>query len=71
MNDIIDSAIEKHGAKAVYEAAYKRMQGDKKTLASVDLGAADMGAAWQIMNMAFNSLSPEEQAADYWDAMKK
>lgn len=69
--DIIDSAIEKHGAKAVYEAAYKRMEGDKETLAKVDLGAADMGAAWQIMQRAFNSLTPEEQAADYWDAMKR
>ncbi len=68
--DIIDSAINIHGAKKVYEAAYKRMQGDKKPLQNVELGANTMGDAWEIMQRAFNSLTPAERAADYWDVMQ-
>ncbi len=67
--DIIDNAIRIHGAKKVYEAAYKRMEGDKNPLRAVELGANDMGDAWEIMIKAFNSLTPAERASDYWPAL--
>jgi len=54
--DIIDNAIRKHGVKKVYEAAYKRMEGDKRPLCEVELEAKGMADVWQIMQRAFASL---------------
>lgn len=69
--DIVDEAIKKHGAKAVYDAAVACMEGDKNALPSVDLGAASMGAAYRIMMTAHHQMSAADQAADYWDAQSK
>lgn len=66
--NIIQAAIDKHGAKAVYNAAVARMDGKNEALAQVDLGAANMGAVYNIMLTAHGQMTPSEQAADYWDA---
>lgn len=66
--DIIQAAIDKHGAKAVYNAAVAHMEGKNEALAKVDLGAANMGVAYNIMLQAHEQMTPSEQAADYWDA---
>jgi len=68
--DIIGAAIKKHGAKAVYNAAVARMEGDTEALPKVDLGAANMGAAYTIMTTAHKQMSAEDQAADYWQAQE-
>lgn len=69
--DIVDEAIKKHGAKAVYNAAVACMEGDKNALPAVDLGAANMGAAYSIMLKAHDQMSAADQAADYWGAQSK
>lgn len=69
--DIIQAAIEKHGAKAVYSAAVAHMEGNAQALAAVDLGAANMGAAHSIMMTGHKAMTPEDQAADYWAAQAK
>lgn len=68
--DTIDEAINKHGAKAVYNAAVAHMEGDKQALPSVDLGAANMGVAYSVMLAAHEQMSATDQAADYWDAQQ-
>jgi len=69
--DIVSEAIKKHGAKSVYNAAVAHMDGDGKALARVDLGAANMGAAYTIMTKAHQQMSASDQAADYWDAQNR
>lgn len=69
--DIIEEAIKKHGAKAVYNAAVACMEGDKNALPGVDLGAANMGAAYSIMLEAHEQMSAADQADDYWAAQNK
>lgn len=69
--DIVAEAIKKHGAKTVYNAAVACMEGDKSALPAVDLGAANMGAAYSIMMAAHGQMSAADQAADYWDAQSK
>lgn len=68
---IIDRAIEIHGAKKVYDAAYKRMQGDRKPLQDVGLRANTLSDANEIMTAAYNMLTKEQRAADYWDASQE
>tara|TARA_Y100001973_G_C5118820_1_gene291615 strand:- start:35 stop:274 length:240 start_codon:yes stop_codon:yes gene_type:complete len=69
--DIIEEAIKKHGAKAVYNAAVACMEGNKTALPDVDLGAANMGVAYSIMLQAHQQMSAADQAANYWDAQSK
>lgn len=68
---IIDSAIKKHGAKKVYNAAISYMEGAREALVAVDLGAVNMGDAYEIMMAAHKQMSATEQAQDYWDASKQ
>lgn len=68
---IIDSAIEIHGAKKVYDAAYKRMQGDAKSLQDIGLTANTLREANEIMTAAYNRMTKEQQVADYWDASQE
>ena len=69
--DLIQNAINTHGAKAVYDAAIKRMEGDTKPLEKVGLIAENMGVAYAIQMQAYNKMTPEQQAKDYWDASKQ
>jgi len=69
-NYIVERAVEIHGAKAVYDAAVRRMDGDRKPLKNVGLGANTIADAWEIMQEAHKSLTPSEQASDYWAAQK-
>ena len=66
--DLVTAAITKHGAKRVYDAAYRRLQGDRAPLAAVDLIAADLAQANAIMVQAFAGLTASQCAGDYWDA---
>lgn len=70
MTNIIQRAISKHGAKAVYEAANARMSGDHSALLSVGLNAESLADADEIGSAAYKAMTKAEQAADYWDAQK-
>jgi hypothetical protein len=67
-DNIITRAIKIHGAKKIYEAAYKHMCNDKQPLINLGLGANTLRDANEIMSIAFDKLSATERAADYWDA---
>ena len=66
--DLTQNAIDNHGAKAVYDAAIKRMEGNSKPLERVGLIAQNMGVAYEIQMQAHKQMSPEQQTKDYWDA---
>ncbi len=68
---MISRAIERHGAKKVYEAAYRRLNGDSAPLAAVGLIAETLRDANDIMYAAFASLSAAERASDYWGAQQE
>jgi hypothetical protein len=69
--DLIAAAIARHGAKAVHDAAYKWLQGNRKPLEAVGLIAVDLAQADAIMSQAFKSLSARERAGDYWSSRKE
>ncbi len=69
MSDIIARAITRHGAKAVYDAAFARLSGDRQQLINIGLNAETLRDANEIMSIAYKSLTREQQAKDYWDAM--
>ena len=62
---IIQSAINAHGAKAVREAAYKRMGGDKgATLSGMGLSAPTIADAVRIADMAYAQMGDAAQAIE-------
>lgn len=63
------AAIKAHGAKAVYEAASRRMAGDMHALPAIGLQNT-LADAWGIMCEAHRRMSASDQAADYWDAQQ-
>lgn len=65
------SAIRAHGAQAVYNAAIKRMDGDRTALAKVGLDAANLGDANAIMAEAYASMGPAQRAIDAASAASK
>lgn len=65
----IEEACDRHGAKVVSDAAYKRMSGDREALRRLGLDAADIGEANHITVICHRLMSPEEQAADYGEAV--
>lgn len=70
--NIIAAAVRAHGAKAVYDAAYRRMAGDRAALPAV--GIADvrtLADADRIGRIAFAMLSPADRSADAADATIK
>jgi hypothetical protein len=67
----IIEAIQKHGAKAVYEAAMARFAGNGQgPLDAVGLGASTLGDAHEIAGIAYEHMTRAEQAQDYWTAAK-
>lgn len=58
----IQAAIQRHGAKAVHDAAFARMQSDMNALAYFGIEAPTLATAWRASVAAFRALSPEEQA---------
>lgn len=56
----INDAISKHGAKAVYEAGCKAMEGDYSELKALGLPASTLADAWAAMG-AHASMSVREQ----------
>lgn len=68
----IAAAVETQGAKAVYDAAYRRMAGDRLALPAVGLpDAATIGEADYIGRVAFRALDPHERAQDLADVSIK
>lgn len=66
--DDIRNACVEFGAKAVYEAASKRMSGNTASIPAVGLkNGASLGEANHIMTTAFELLSPVERASDLAD----
>ena len=65
----IEAACERHGAKVVSDAAYRRMNGDREALRRLGLDAADIGEANHITVICHRLMSPGEQAADYGEAV--
>ena len=66
--DLIQRAIDGHGAKAVYDAAVSRMQGESAPLDAVGLTAPDLAVAWAIMSQAHRQMNAEDQAREHWSA---
>lgn len=66
---IID-AISAHGAKAVYDAAVKRLEGNRAPLAALGLACEGIGQANTIMTMAYQCMSSTEQDLDHIDAIR-
>lgn len=61
----IAAACDKHGAKVVSDAAYRRMHGDHAALPALGLlDPCNLGEAHHITTIAFRLMSPEESAAD-------
>lgn len=62
---VTQTAINTHGAKAVREAAHKRMGGDKgMALARMGLSAATIADAVQIGDMAYAQMGDAAQAIE-------
>jgi predicted 3-demethylubiquinone-9 3-methyltransferase (glyoxalase superfamily) len=68
--DLIQRAIDKHGAKTVYDAATARLSGNAEPLSAVGLIADDLGVAWAIMRQAHPQMSKAEQAREHWDVQR-
>lgn len=64
-------AIRQHGARAVYQAAIDRLQGNARPLASIGLSAPDLAEANRIMSAAFAELGPADRAIDKASAQAK
>lgn len=66
---MIERAIERHGARHVYEAACAYIDGQGPTaLIEIELDAQIPGDAYRIMSETYPRMSREDQAAHYWDA---
>lgn len=69
---LIDRAIDRHGAKKVYEAAFARIENKgQSALHAVGLAAETLGDAMEIATAAYARMSKTEQAHDYWTATKE
>lgn len=71
MKTEITAAIQAHGAKAVYDAACKRMDGNPGPLAAFGLEAKTIGDANTIMVAAFAEMGPAGRAIDFAQASSK
>ncbi len=60
----IQTAIDTHGAKTVYEAANSRLVGSHRELAHVGLRAEDLAQADLIASSAYNQMNEVDQRAD-------
>lgn len=57
-------AIKQHGAKAVYQAACRALEGDNQPLAELGFSASRLSDAWHIQSQAYRRLTPGERAAE-------
>ena len=65
----IAAACDTYGVKAVSDAAYKRMQGDRAALSRVGLDdVPTLAEANHITIICYRLMSPDERAADLTDA---
>ncbi len=64
------TAIQTHGASAIYRACIARLNGNRDPLLVYGLDLSDLGAVNDLMSAAYRSMSKADQAADYWDASK-
>jgi len=68
-HDIV-AACDRHGAKAVSDAAVRRMNGDRQALPA--LGIEDpqtLAGADRILSTAFRLMNPDERALDLAEAV--
>ena len=69
MNPATLKAIQQHGARAVSEAAYAAMNGQRAALERVGLGdVRGLGQLHQITVDAFDAMSTAERTADFVQA---
>jgi len=62
---LIADAIQKHGAKAVYDAAHRHAAGDKTHgLECVGLAPQTMRDVWDAMSAAYSQMSEAERAIE-------
>lgn len=62
---LISEAIQKHGAKAVYEAAHRHAAGDRaQGLESVGLAPKTMRDVWDAISSAYAQMSEAERAIE-------
>ena len=66
--ETIKSACMEHGAKAIYEAACKRMEGIVDALDFCGLSAETIADADSIASVAFQFLDPNTKAIDLANA---
>ena len=66
----VEQAIDTHGAEVVYQAAGRYLEGDTTALQAVGLEVKSLGDAWRILTSAWQSMSLEEQAAEYLESYK-
>ena len=59
MNEKIIAAIQQHGARAVHEAAVKRLEGSHLALEAVGLFAVTLGDANEILSTAHKLMSSD------------
>jgi hypothetical protein len=69
MNEKIIVAIQQYGARAVHEAAVKRLEGSHLALEAVGLFAVTLGDANEILSTAHKLMSSAEQDLDHVDAI--
>ena len=63
-----DSAIQQHGAMAVFEAAAEGECGDLTPLRNLGLIVESITDAEEIASAAYRRLSEEEKTQCYWEA---
>ncbi len=68
--DVLD-AIESHGARVVYDAAVKALEGDRAPLAEVGVACLNLSNANTAMTLAFRALSPTEKAMDHVEVIRE
>ena len=68
--DLIQRSIDRHGAKAVYDAAARRIEGDAGPLQAVGLAAEALGEAWGILTQAHRQMPRAEQAREHWNVSR-
>lgn len=56
--------IRKHGAKAVYDAACRALEGDYSHLHALGVPAETLADAWDAQTAAYRALSALEQAGE-------
>ena len=64
----VDEAIQKHGAMAIFEAGAAGECENYASLQALGLDVETIEETEQISNAAYDRLTVEEKAANYWEA---